>query len=184
VSGGERMPVPEAKVIRIDYPKHWFVIGTIFWAAATTVLFYMAWIATEDITRNFWLAAGVIEGILVFLFFVPPLFTNPTAGQKALRLRMGLLIDAAIPYAWIKGVKETAVNWGGIRVGVGVRYNGITRTLFATTEFSILLSLKLDSSHLIGRLLKRQVQEVVLSVKSTAMLADLLRERIGQQEEV
>jgi len=178
------MAVPQAKLVRIDYPKHWFVIGTIFWAVATTVLFYMAWIAKESITRDFWLAAGVIEGILVFLFFVPPLFTNHTAGQKALRLRMGLLIDAAIPYAWIKGVKETSVNWGGIRVGVGVRYNGITRTLFATTEFSTLLSLKLDSPHLIGRLLKRQVQEVVLSVKSTGMLAELVRERIGLQGEV
>jgi hypothetical protein len=163
--------------VRIDYPKHWFVMGTMGWAVATFVLFYLAETSKEDIVRAIWFVAGSAEGVLLGLFFVPPLFTHHLAGEKALRLKMGLLIDATIPYSWMKHVKETSVRWGGVRVGIGVRYSPITRMLFVTTEFDDLVSIRLDSPHRMGRLLKRQVEELVLSVSLRSKLVELVKMR-------
>ena len=111
------------------------------------------------------------------LFFIPPLFTHHLAGEKSLRLKMGLLIDATVPYSWMKQVKDTSVRWGGVRVGIGVRYSPITRMLFVTTEFDDLVSIRLDGPHTMGRLLKRQVEELVLSVSLRSKLVDLVRVR-------
>jgi hypothetical protein len=167
--------VTKHEAVRIDYPKHWFVMGTIGWAVATFVLFYMATTTKEDVVRTIWLVAGSHVGVLLGLFFIPPLFTHHLAGEKALRLKMGLLIDANIPYSWIKQVKETSVRWGGVRVGIGVRYSPITRMLFVTTDFDDLVSIRLDGPHRMGRLLKRQVEELVLSVSLRSKLVDLVK---------
>ncbi len=176
--------MPESQEsVRIDYPKHWFVIGTILWAVGTSLLLYLGVTAKELATRSFWLGAGIAVGVLVFLFFVPPLFTHHEAGKKALRIKMGVLIDAAIPYTWIREVKETSITWGGVRVGIGVRYNGVSRMLFVTTEFSDLLVLKLDGPHQMGRVLKRQVEQIVVSTSFRSKAASVLNEKIGHRTE-
>jgi len=172
------------EAVRIDYPKHWFVMGTMGWALATFILFYMAETTKEDVVRTIWLTAGSAEGVLLGLFFIPPLFTYHLAGEKALRLKMGLLIDASIPYAWIKQVKETSVRWGGVRVGIGVRYAPITRMLFVTTEFDDLVSIRLDGPHVMGGLLKRHVEELVLSVNLRSKLVELVNEKTKLDREV
>ncbi len=172
------------EVVRIDYPKHWFVMGTFVWALLTFVLFYMASTTKEEFVRWIWNFAGGIVGVLLGLFFVPPLFTHNFAGEKSLRIRMGLLVDTTIPYVWVKRVRETSVRWGGVRVGIGVRYSPTTRTLFATTEFADLVALKLDKPHTMGRILKKQVEEVVLSTANKMELIDLVMSRAGLEAEV
>jgi hypothetical protein len=175
--------VTKLEAVRIDYPKHWFVMGTIGWAVATFILFHLASTSKEEVIRDIWLVIGSAEGVLLGLFFVPPLFTHHLAGEKALKLKMGLLIDTTIPYSWMKQVKETSVRWGGVRVGIGVRYAPITRMLFVTTEFDDLLSIRLDGSHTMGKLLKRQVEELVLSVSFRQKLVELLREKARLEPE-
>ncbi len=170
-------------VLKIDYPKHWFVIGTLVWALTTLALFYLAWTSREDFIRWIWNIAGALVGILLGLFFVPPLFTHNIAGEKSLRIKMGLLADVTIHYAWIKSVRETSVRWGGVRVGIGVRYAPITRTLFATTEFDNLVALKLDGTHPMGRILKKQVEEVVLSAVNRQGFVELVRRKAGLDPE-
>jgi hypothetical protein len=169
--------VTKHEAVRIDYPKHWFVMGTLGWAVATFVIFYLAETSKEDVVRDIWLIAGSAEGVLLGLFFIPPLFTHHLAGEKSLRLKMGLLIDVTVPYSWMKQVRETSVRWGGVRVGIGVRYSSITRMLFVTTEFDDLVSIRLDGPHPMGRLLKRQVEELVLSVSFRPKLVDLVKAR-------
>jgi hypothetical protein len=169
--------VTKHEPVRIDYPKHWFVMGTIGWAVATFVLFYLAETSKEDVVMTIWLVIGSAEGVLLGLFFIPPLFTSHLAGEKALRLKMGLLIDANIPYSWIRQIKEISVRWGGVRVGIGVRYSPITRILFVTTEFDDLVSIRLDGPHPMGRLLKRQVEELVLSASFKPKLVEILKQK-------
>lgn len=166
--------VQKLATTRMDYPKHWFLMGSITWAIATFALFYLAASSKEPVIADLWLVVGFAEGILLFLFFVPPLFTYHIAGEKSIRLRMGLLIDATIPYSWIREVKEVSVTWGGVRVGIGVRYAFITRTLYVTTEFDDLVSLRLDGPHAIGRLLRHQVEQIVLSSSFKSRLTEHL----------
>lgn len=176
------MVAEKREAVRIGYPKHWFLMGTLLWAAATGVLAYLAASAPTEGTMYFWGLVAGAEGVLMFLFFVPPLFTSHWAGEKGLRLRMGLLVDATIPYAWIKGVKQTSVNWGGVRVGIGVRYSALSRTLFVTSDFHNLVAISLDEPHKLGKILKMSPDQVVISVGAPNMLMDLVRERAGVPE--
>ena len=171
------------EAVRIPYPKHWFAMGTIMWAVATTILVYLSSTAPTEGTRLFWAIVSAAEGVALFLFFVPPLFTSHWAGKKALRLRMGLLMDASIPYDWVKEVKQTNVNWGGVRVGIGTRYSALSKTLFVTSEFRDLVAIKLDGEHSLGRVIKVKPEQIVLSVQEPWKLMELLRDRTGLTED-
>jgi len=170
-------------VVRIDYPKRWFAMGTVVWVITTVALFYLASTTKEDFVRWTWYIAGALVGIFLGLFFAPPLFTHNIAGEKSFRIKMGLLADVTIPYTWIRRIRETSVRWGGVRVGIGVRYAPLTKTLFATTEFADLVALKLDGPHVMGRILKRQVAEVVLSASNMQGFIELISKRAGIEPE-
>lgn len=162
---------------RVDYPKHWFALGSIIYAILTVTLLYLGLDAKEDFGSAFWFVVAAVEGVLLFLFLVPSLLTTHLAGEKALRIHMGVLVDVSIPYAWINEVKETSVHRGGLRVGVGVRYSPIPQILFVTSSFNGLVTMKLDGEHLMGRFLKRPVQEVVVSVVNAARLVEIVKDR-------
>jgi len=168
--------------VRIDYPKHWYVVGTFVWALGTALLAYLAYDSVEDSMKLFWVAATLFEGVVMFYLFVLPVFTYHVAGAKGLKLRMGVLIRETIPYEWIKEVSETSVHWGGFRVGVGVRYSPIPKVLFVTSSFSTLVLIRLDKEHRIGGLIKHPVKEIVLSVKSARSLMDVVMQRTGMEK--
>jgi hypothetical protein len=176
------MTAKKVATTRIDYPKHWFALGTFAWAVATTLLIYLAWTSIEGSVRLFWIGLTAFEGILLAYLFVLPLFTHHTMGTKGLRLRMGLLINETIPYDWIKEVRETSVRWGGVRVGVGVRYAPIMKVMFVTSSFQSLVALKLDKEHRIGSPIKRPVEEIVISVYSASAFMDQLQKVVGAQK--
>ena len=140
-------------------------------------LIYSATVAPEGGWRILWLVLSPVIGALAFLFLVPPLFTHHLAGEKGLRLKMGLLLDSTVPYAWIKDIKETSVSRGGLRVGIGVRYFPITKVLFVTSSFSNLAKISLEGEHFIGRLWRRPVDEIVLSVSYMPALMETVRSR-------
>ena len=92
------MSPAKLEATRVDYPKQWFVLGTIGGAFDTAAIVYMGVSAKEDFGRAFWFGFAAVEGVLLFLFLVPSLLTHHLAGEKALRLRMGVLLDATVPY--------------------------------------------------------------------------------------
>jgi hypothetical protein len=177
------MNAKKVQPTRIDYPKHWFLLGTAVFASATAVLLYLAWTSIEDVVMIFWVLVAAFEGILLGYLFVVPLFTHHMLGAKGLKLRMGLLVNETIPYEWIREVRETSITWGGVRVGVGVRYSPIMRILFVTSSFQSLVAIKLDKERRLGSPFKRPVQEIVLSVHSASVFMDQLRERADAQVE-
>ena len=168
--------------VRIDYPKRWFLLMAVVVEAIVAWFFYGTWGAPEGAWRTLWLVISPIVGALAFVFLVPPLFTHHLAGEKGLRLKMGLLLDSTVPYAWIKDIRETSVSRGGMRVGIGVRYFGIGRVLFVTSSFTDLAKVTLDKEHLMGRFLKRPVGEIVLSVNYMPSLMDTVRTRVKGPE--
>lgn len=176
-----QMTANKVPATRIDYPKHWFVLGTIVWGVGTTILIYLAWSSIEDSVRLFWTILTVFEGVLLAYLFVFPLFTHHMMGTKSLKLKMGLLISETIPYDWIREVRETSVRLGGVRVGVGVRYAPIMKVMFVTSSFQSLVALRLDREHRIGSLVKRPVEEIVLSVHSASAFMDKLQKIVDAQ---
>ncbi|MBN1678209.1 MAG: hypothetical protein JW880_06680 [Candidatus Thermoplasmatota archaeon] len=171
----------EAEVIR--YPKHWFALLAVVFESVLLYLFAAALLNRDTVIREFWLVFCPIAAALLFLFLVPPIVTNHLAGERAIRIRMGLLINQSIPYDWIDEVKETSVNRGGLRVGIGVRYFTISKLLFVTSGFSSVVLLKLDGEHEVGRLWKRKVEDIVLSVSNLPRFMEVMRSRIGTQED-
>ena len=176
------MTAVKTEPLRIDYPKHWFVIMAIAFESVVAWIFYTAYTNAVGDWQLIWLVVSPLVGILTGLFLIPPVLTYHLAGEKSLRLRMGLLINDTVPYSWIKEVKQTSVHWGGIRVGIGVRYFPISGVLFVTSSFSNLVTLKLNGEHTIGRLRKRKVEEIVLSVGFAPPVMDALRERTGLEK--
>jgi len=173
------MNAKKIPAVRIDYPKHWFMLGTFVWAVGTALLVFLAYDSVEESTRLFWVAATVFEGIVMFYLFVLPLFTYHIAGAKGLRLRMGVLINETIPYDWIKEVRETSVHWGGVRVGIGVRYAPMMKALFVTSSFKTLVLIRFEEEHRLGTPIKRSVREIVLSVNSATSFIELITQKAG-----
>jgi hypothetical protein len=167
---------------KIEYPKHWFVILAILLWLVDLLAFCSAYVAEESDWRTSWLIITPLVAALIFLFFVPPMFTHHLVGDRGLLIRMGLLINLTVPYEWIVEVKETYVHRGGLRIGVGVRYFPISKALFVTSSFSTLVKIRLDGEHAIGGVRKKRVEEIVLSVKSVNLFLDALTERaLGQK---
>lgn len=173
------MTARKSEPVRIDYPKRWFILLALLLEGLLASMFYWAWQRPESGLRSVWLVLAVALGTALFLFLVPPVFTHHLAGKRGIRLHMGLLLNTAIPYERIKAAKMTSVHRGGIRVGIGVRYFPVTQVLFVTSAFSGLVKLELDEPQMIGRILRRPVQEIVLSVSLVPAFMDLIAERAG-----
>jgi len=171
------MNVAKHEPLRIDYPKHWFVILFLVFEGVVVWLFYTAYSNAIGPWRTLWMVVSPAVGVLFLLFLLPPVLTYHLAGAKGLRIRMGWLINTTIPYAWITSVKETSVHRGGLSVGVGVRYFPISKALFVTSSFANLVILRLDGEHVIGRIRKRRVEEIVLSVSYIPAMIEAVKER-------
>ncbi len=169
------MTVAKNEPVRIDYPKRWFLIMAVVIEAVVIWLFIGAMGFPSGTWKTLWLIVTPTIGVLAFLFLVPPLFTHHLAGEKGLRLKMGLLLDATVPYAWIKDIRETSVSRGSIRVGIGVRYFPITKVLFVTSSFGNLAKITLDGERTMGRVLRRPVNEIVLNVTYMTGLLEAVR---------
>jgi len=171
------MRIAKNEPLRIDYPKHWFVILILVFEAVIVYLFYTAYSGAVGPWRTLWMVVSPSIGVVFLLFLLPPVFTYHLAGEKGFRLRMGWLINTTIPYGWITNVKETSVHRGGLSVGVGVRYFPISKALFVTSSFTNLVVLRLDGEHIIGRIRKRRVEEIVLSVSYIPSMIETVKER-------
>ncbi|MCU0852014.1 MAG: hypothetical protein MUC90_01975 [Thermoplasmata archaeon] len=178
------MTAAKRKVVEFGYPRYWFVILALVFESLSTYLFLFALLDPDAVLREVWLVLGPAIGVPAFLFLIPPLFTKHLAGERALRLKMGLLIDATIPYAVIKEVKDTTVHRGGVRVGIGARYFPISKALFVTSSFSDLVMIRFHDEMLIGKLVKKPVEELVLSVNNKSLFIETVKTKAGLMKEV
>jgi len=173
-----------AAPVRIDYPKHWFVLGLTVYVPVVAVLAFLSYTTVETFWRGFWIVSCAAIGVLFFVFLVPPLFTSHLAGDKGLRLRMGLLVNTVVPYAWVRDVREAHVSRGGMSVGIGVKYAGRMGTLFVTSSFRDLVALRLDGNRRVGGSWRPPVSQIVLSVSDRDEFMRLVRERSPAEEAV
>ncbi len=173
------MNIAKNEPLRIDYPKYWFVILFLVSESVVAWLFYTTYSNASGGWRTLWMIVSPTVGILFLMFLLPPIFTYHLAGEKGIRIRMGWLINTTIPYRWITDVKQTSIHRGSLSVGVGVRYFPITRALFVTSAFTNLVVLRLDGEHIIGRIRKRRVEEIVLSVSYMPAMMETVKQRAG-----
>jgi hypothetical protein len=178
------MRIAKNEPLRIDYPKHWFVILFLVFEAVVVWLFYTAYSSAVGSWRTLWMVVSPSAGVVFLLFMLPPVFTHHLAGAKGILIRMGWLINTTIPYVWIANVKETSVHRGALSVGIGVRYFPISKALFVTSSFTNLVVLRLDGEHVIGRLRKRRVEEIVLSVSYIPAMMEAVKERANLRKGV
>jgi hypothetical protein len=169
---------------KVAYPKHWFVLLTIVCESILLYLFLTALLRADSVFREFWLVICPLIGACLFVLLVPPIVTSHTIDRDWLRLRMGLLIDERIPLKVISEVRETTTRRGGLKVGVGVRYFPITRQLFVTSGFDNLVSLKLGTEVIVGRLRRNKVDEIVLNVNYSRGFMEALDAARGITREV
>ncbi len=145
-----------------------------------TYLFLAALLDENSILREFWLVLCPLVGVALFLLLVPPIFTSHSLTPNGLTLRMGLLANEEIPYHSMKGVRETSVPRGVLKLGLGVKYAPIAKQMFVTSAFSNLVSIRLEEPMLVGKLWKHSVEEIIVSVTFPRELLDSLESRIGR----
>jgi|GEM_PF-1311582 len=167
--------------VRIDYQKRWFAAMVLALEGIVAWLVYGMTGSPEGPWRTLWLIIAPVVGVLGFLLLAPPLFTHHLAGEKGLHLKMGLLLDSTVPYSWIRDVKETSIRRGGVRIGIGVRYFPITKTLFVTSSFSNLAKITLNGEYRMGRIFKRPVHEIIVSVNYMPALVGAVTSRVAPQ---
>lgn len=168
-------PAP-AHAVRIDYPKRWFAIGTALDAAAMAVMLWLSWDSNEAFARAFWAACAVAVCGPLLLLFVPPMFTCHYAGEKGLRLRMGLLINTTVPYKHIRRISDARITLGSVMVGIGVKYVS-RRTVFVAASFKDIVTIRLDGPLQLGSPLRPLVDTIILSVKDREGFVALVKDR-------
>lgn len=173
------MPPVATDAVRIDYPKQWFAVAAAVDVAAMAVMLYFAYGSVEQFGRWFWAGCALLICVPLLLVLVPPMFTCHHAGEKGLRLRMGLLMNATVPYRYIASVGESRVGFGAVMVGIGVRFVAKRKVVFVTSSFRDLVSIRLDGPQQLGGPLRPLVDQVVLSVKDREGFVALVRDRAG-----
>lgn len=151
--------------VAIGYPKTWFGLGAVVCTAGIVSSAYLAYGSLEEFTRTFWVIVASALVIFLSVFIIPCLITTHVAGEKGLHLRMGLLINATVPYAAIREIAPDTVRRGALTVGIGVRHKPKLRAMFVVSSFKNLVVMKLNMDLRLGGLLGPTVGQIVLSVK-------------------
>jgi hypothetical protein len=162
---------------RIDYPKHWALVGTGVAIVAVAVMTYLSLTATEDFAMHFWGFAAVTVGGSSLLFLVPTLFTHHELDDKVLRLHVGLLADTSVPLASIRSARAEHVVRGALSVGIGVRFHPKTKTLYVTPSFKNTVELRLNEEVLLGTVVKHPTARLVVSVRDRDAFLERLSAR-------
>lgn len=173
------MPPVAVQTVRVDYPKLWFTLGSAADIAAMVTMLYLAYDSVELFGQAFWAACALVICVPILLVLFPPVFTCHYVGEKGLRLRMGLLMNATVPYRYMRGVSDSKVSYGPLMVGVGVKYVPKRKLVFVTSSFKDLVAIRLDGPQQLGSPLRPLVDQVVLSVKDKEGFVALIKDRAG-----
>ena len=173
------MPKVAADAVRVDYPKQWFAIGAGIDLVAMLTMLWFASESIESFARTMWTACALLICVPLLFLFVPPMFTAHYMGEKGLRLRMGLLINATVPYKYIINISDAKVTFGSVMVGIGVKYVSKRKAMFVTASFKDLVAIYLDGPQQLGGPLRPPVQQVIVTVKDKEGFVALVKDRAG-----
>ena len=169
------------ETVTIGYARRWFAVTCAICAAAIVVALFLAIDSLEDFTTGFWLAVAASVAVFLILFPLPCMFTHHTAGERFLRLRMGLLMKVDIPYLAIREVSRTRVYRGFLSVGLGVRFKPKTGVVHVVSSFDKVISLKMKSE-LKLRAWRPPIHEMVLSVDDVDTAIDFISRKLAPEE--
>jgi hypothetical protein len=167
--------------VKVGYAKRWFIVGSVGCAAAIVLALMLASSAKEDFTVIFWLAVAWSITALLALFPLPCVLTYHLAGERTFRLRMGFIMKLDVPYSIVREVSSGEIKRGILSVGIGVRYNDKTGTLFVVSSFDNIVSLKLRED-LRVRAWRPVVHEIVFSVEDAEDTIELLSSKLDHGE--
>jgi len=166
----------------IGYTRVWFGLGAIVCTVGIISSIYLAYESLEEFTRAFWMIVGSALAIFMVVFIIPCLITTHAAGEKGLHLRMGILINATVPYDAIREIAPDTVRWGALTVGIGVRHKQKQRTVFIVSTFKNLVIIRLNRDLKLGGLLGPTVGQIVLSVKDVDSFLSTVASMSGTEE--
>ncbi|UCE44696.1 MAG: hypothetical protein JSU93_04600 [Methanobacteriota archaeon] len=172
------MQPEKLETVRIGYKRRWFAIGSAACAAIVVAAAYLAATAVEDFTSTFWLIVAAAVLALLLAFPLPCIFTHHVAGERMLRLRMGLIMKVDIPYLAMREISRRDLSRGFLSVGIGVRFKQKTGTVYVLSSFENTVALKLKEE-LKLRAWRPPVHEIILSVEDAEATIDLLSSRIA-----
>lgn len=166
----------------IGYPRMWFGLGAIVCTVGIISSVYLAYESLEEFTRTFWMIVGSALAIFMVVFIIPCLITTHVAGEKGLHLRMGILVNATVPYDAIREIAPDTVRWGALTVGIGVRHKQKQRTVYVVSTFKNLVIIRLNRDLKLGGLLGPTVGQIVLSVKDVDSFLSTVASMSGTEE--
>jgi hypothetical protein len=170
------------QAVRIDYPKRWFVVGTAIVVPSMAAMLVLAVDTIETFGRTFWFACAFGICVPLLLLLVPPIFTYHYAGEKGLKLRMGLLMNSTVPYRYIRDIRDHSLRFGGLLIGVGVRYIGGKKTVYVTSSFDDLIEIRFHGPQKLGTFLRPMVDTVVMNVVDKEGFMAIVMDKAGLQE--
>ncbi|HIH01965.1 TPA: hypothetical protein HA259_07875, partial [Thermoplasmata archaeon] len=121
--------------------------------------------------------------VLLAVFILPCMLTSHSLDGEGLRLRMGLLVNAVVPYSAIREVGPDTARRSVFTTGIGVRHKERSGTIFVTSSFSDFVSIKLNRELKLGRILSPSVGKVVISVKDVDGFLERIAVMSGTGEE-
>lgn len=169
-------------IAAIGYPRAWFGLGAVVCTVGIISSAYLAYESLEAFTRTFWMIVGSAIAVFLVVFIVPCLITTHVAGEKGLHLRMGILINATVPYDAIREIAPDTIRWGALTVGIGVRHKGKQRTVFVVSSFKNLVIIRLNRDLRLGGMLGPTVGQIVLSVKDVDSFLSTVARMSGTEE--
>jgi hypothetical protein len=167
--------------VRVGYAKRWFIVGSVACGAAIVLALALAFTAMEDFTVVFWLVVAWSITALLALFPLPCVFTHHIAGERSLRLHMGFIMKLDVPYSAVRKVSAGEIRRGILSVGIGVRYNDKTGTVFVVSSFDNIVSLEL-SEELRIRAWRPLVHHILFSVENAEETIELLSSKMTRVE--
>ena len=169
--------------IIIRYPRFLFAYVTGVCAALVAAALYLSVTALEDFAENFWLVVAVAIALFAAYFSVPSMFTHHTATEQGLRIRMGLLINAFIPYDSIASAAPIKVERGLLknRIGIGVMHKQNTDTIYVLSSFQDTVIVNLRDELRAG-VFGTRASHVVFNVDAMSQVLDLVDRMTAGEE--
>jgi hypothetical protein len=161
---GRTMHDAGSSTYAIEYPRTTFAVGAALTIVGIALCALLALDAIEDFARAVWSITAAGLGLLLFAFILPTMLTRHALDREGLHLHMGLLINRTIPLSAIREVGPETTRRSIFTTGIGVRQNARLDTLFVTSSFRNLVSIRLNRELKLGGLMAQPVGNVVVSV--------------------